>query len=151
MYLQELNFACDGLYVLRASTDFALLPSTVAVAAACSEVEAERDIAEAPHLQRAPLTQRELSVPIGAVGPEHQLPRGPNEVLQREQQAHQQEVPGAGAGPPSVSPEDEEAAAARAPYLRLKTVLSHGIRIDMAVAEYDLLDPLLLSANRMAP
>ncbi|CDJ49832.1 sec7 domain-containing protein, putative [Eimeria brunetti] len=129
---EELNFACDGLYVLRASTDFALLPSTVAVAAACSsEVEAERDVCEAQPLQRA--SQRESQALSGTVGPEHQLPKGPNELQQREQQAQQQEA--AGAGSPSLSTEDEEAAAARAPYLRLKTVLSHGIRIDVAVAE----------------
>ncbi|CDI75740.1 sec7 domain-containing protein, putative [Eimeria praecox] len=131
---EELNFACDGLYVLRASTDFTLLPSTVAVAApSSSEGETERDVSEAPHMQRASLTQRESPAPSGGAGPEHQPPKGPNELPQREQQTQQQEA--AGAGSPSASPEDEEAAAARAPYLRLKTVLSHGIRIDAAVAE----------------
>ena len=146
MCLQELNFACDGLYVLRASTDFTLLPSTMAVAAVCSsEVETDRDVSEALHVQRSSHLQRESLALSGAGGPEHHLPKGPNELPQRERQAQQQEV--AGAGSPSASPEDEEAAAARAPYLRLKTVLSHGIRIDVAVAEYDLLDHLLFASS----
>ncbi|CDJ27700.1 sec7 domain-containing protein, putative [Eimeria mitis] len=131
MLSEELNFACDGLYVLRASTDFTLLPSTVAVAAAgCSEVETERDASEALHVQRVPPTQKGPAGPSGVVGPERKLPKGPNEP---QQPVQQHEVPGSGS--PSASPEDEEAAAARAPYLRLKTVLSHGIHIDLAVAE----------------
>lgn len=39
------------------------------------------------------------------------------------------------APPSSATPEDEEAAAAIGPYLRLKAVLAQGVRIDLAVAE----------------
>lgn len=132
---QELNFACDGLYVLRASTDFALLPSTLAVpVVSCSETEAERGASELRQMPRPPRYQGDARAGSHTSGAEQQLQRGHVELPQHEQQMQQQEN-AATRSPSSTAAEDEEFASAKVPYLRLKTVLSQGIHVDAAVAE----------------
>ncbi|KAL8453879.1 hypothetical protein Emag_001687 [Eimeria magna] len=134
---EEVNSACDGLCVLRASTDFVLLPSTLATG-----LRPEAEAAEAPMAHPAS-AQVQLSLPQRSnadvsdsrVAKQHPPGRGPVDTQQGQQQQSSQDD---SAGAPASAPaplEEEEAAAAMAPYLRLKAVLAHGVRVDLAVAE----------------
>lgn len=59
--------------------------------------------------------------------------KGQLEDAQHEQPSQKKALPPASST--AIQAEDEETAAAMAPYLRLKAVLAHGVRVDLAVAE----------------
>ncbi|KAL8434250.1 hypothetical protein Efla_002015 [Eimeria flavescens] len=133
---EEVNYACDGLCVLRASTDFVLLPSTLAMGLRAESELADASISYLTNAQALPTPQQQpppaVSDPVGA----KQQPSASRSADEQQEQ-RQQSITASPVAPVSTAglPEDEETAAAIAPYLRLKAVLAHGIRVDLAVAE----------------
>ncbi|KAL8447904.1 hypothetical protein Emed_004199 [Eimeria media] len=134
---EEVNSVCDGLCVLRASTDFVLLPSTLATGLRPEAEPAEAPMADPASAQVRPSGPQRSNADVSdtPVAKQQPLKNGPANTQQDQQQQSSQDEP---ASAPASAPgplEEEEAAAAMAPYLRLKGVLAHGVRVDLAVAE----------------
>lgn len=122
--------------MLRASTDYTLLPSTLAVSHR-NEPEAEVALSCASYSHAPSRSPGEVGAANDTAGTKQQLPKGRHQPTQHEDQQQYRPREDSVAAPPpsSATPEDEEAAAAIGPYLRLKAVLAQGVRIDLAVAE----------------
>ncbi|KAL8271258.1 hypothetical protein Esti_004824 [Eimeria stiedai] len=134
---EEVSSVCDGLCVLRASTDFVLLPSTLAIGLRPEAEPAEVPIAHPASTQVQPSSpQRSNAAVTDTARAKQQPPRnGPDDTQQDQQQQSSQDDPAVAPALAGGPLEEEEAAAAMAPYLRLKAVLAHGIHVDLAVAE----------------
>ncbi|KAL8437169.1 hypothetical protein ACSSS7_001148 [Eimeria intestinalis] len=134
---EEVNSVCDGLCVLRASTDFMLLPSTLAVGLRPEAEPAEASITHPASAQVQPSLPHWSNADVSdtAVAKE-EPPRSVPVGTQQDQQQQCSQDDSAVAPALTRGPmEEEESAAAMAPYLRLKSVLAHGVRVDLAVAE----------------
>lgn len=120
--------------MLRASTDFALLPSTLALVPR-SEGESESYSPYPPVAQAAQRSQGGV-VAFSDVAGTKQPPKGRQAEAQHDQQQqHPQDESLVAPSSSSPQQEDEEIATALGPYLRLKALLAQGVRVDLAVAE----------------